>query len=1197
MKLINHLLLAVLALTTLKSISQTIQAPNFGWPVNTNTNSYHRGTLIGSPGEYRPPYIGETDDRFHLGVDLAGDATDIYSIEVGSYPISLAGSGSNRRMEINGSLYWHIIEHHFAANGATIVKYNDLIGDYLQNSGHLHYQKTGTNPLYGSLYSFEDNTVADFTAWSFRKEGHNFQSSTPAFSDITLNGSNYPLLYDKIDIVVQPTDYRVNPNGNGNVPNVAPNRFSYEILDNHNTSLSGFITNIDFTNLPTNFNAVVTTFGYGTALGNPSIFKYIVTNSLNPPYNRYWNSLLKTNTIETWPGNNSLNARIIDEARYKDGINKVSLTMSDIDYYDYPNNSNNITLEVIIDNFLPYIKKVEVFSGSKKTYSSHWEWNSALAQLDFFPDILNLTVSDDQNAIIHISTSEPMKSLNVMIPTLITTSQNCTVLPGTNDQEWELIIPASNIAGRAGTYNLSINGYDLASNPVWGFSSQTAISSATIPVRQYDGSWIPAAPSGVQPDTRHIFQIAPSAKVDFFGSPASGNSPLQVSFTNQSTISCSNWRWSFPGGTPSSSSLQNPVVTYSNSGSFNSAYNVNLEALDPSGNPIKSELKQNYITIFGGGNNLSANFAADKTTIQAGEGINFSDLSSGDPEDWEWDFGDGNKSKLQNPPHSYSNNGKYTVKLKISGNTRSENEIEKTNYITVSSGMLNANFNSNVTTISVGNVVNFSDASTGNPEEWEWYFDGGQPSYFKGENPPPVLYNSKGMFNVRLVVKRSGVTDAELKSFYIIVSTGGIDFSWDKVCYPDQTTITFHDVTKGYYSAYNTEWTFTDPSGMTQNSNLMTPTFPLTGPGIYNMRMDLFDLSNNPLGSDIENFEIFNTDASHCGNHIQDFDEEGIDCGGCSCGPCGNNDHCKNFIQDEDETGVDCGGSCGPCVSACMGSFKIWQNTNSLPALSQYQDFIVAKDNTIVSSGKKISFTAGNEVSLETDFAAEAGSDFTADLAYCECKPLNYYNLEIAENPPFYFHWAISPNDDGVNDNFILLANWATSYEFEVFERYVPLIPFKPVEWNSIHQQSGSIYSYPLILWNGRDGIIHKMNWDTKTFKYSLKVYSCNGDQRTQEWYIDLFGDNINPEEIYPHALDIQIYPNPTTNKITIYSKATDPQKISVEVTDESGKVYFSLPSMQAEKQEIDFSTFPKGVFMVKCINGKYSYIKKIINL
>ena len=41
-----------------------------------------------------------------------------------------------------------------------------------------------------------------------------------------------------------------------------------------------------------------------------------------------------------------------------------------------------------------------------------------------------------------------------------------------------------------------------------------------------------------------------------------------ATFTDHSTGNPVSWNWSFPGGTPSSSTLQNPVVTYTLKGTF-----------------------------------------------------------------------------------------------------------------------------------------------------------------------------------------------------------------------------------------------------------------------------------------------------------------------------------------------------------------------------------------------------------------------------------------------------------------------------------------------------------------------------------------------------------------------------------------------------------------------------------------------------
>lgn len=45
--------------------------------------------------------------------------------------------------------------------------------------------------------------------------------------------------------------------------------------------------------------------------------------------------------------------------------------------------------------------------------------------------------------------------------------------------------------------------------------------------------------------------------------------------------------------------------------------------------------------------------------------VTFSDMTSGNNTAWNWDFGDGFLSNLQNPTHSYTSNGTYTVCLTV----------------------------------------------------------------------------------------------------------------------------------------------------------------------------------------------------------------------------------------------------------------------------------------------------------------------------------------------------------------------------------------------------------------------------------------------------------------------------------------------------------------------------------------------------
>ena len=79
-----------------------------------------------------------------------------------------------------------------------------------------------------------------------------------------------------------------------------------------------------------------------------------------------------------------------------------------------------------------------------------------------------------------------------------------------------------------------------------------------------------------------------------------------------------------------------------------------------------------------------------------------------------------------------------------------------------------ADFTANVTIIPENGVVTFSDAST-NTTGWEWTFEGGNPSAFSGQNPPPVQYDIPGQYTVCLVASNDVGASTNCKQDYITV--------------------------------------------------------------------------------------------------------------------------------------------------------------------------------------------------------------------------------------------------------------------------------------------------------------------------------------------------------------------------------------------------------------------------------------------
>ncbi len=88
--------------------------------------------------------------------------------------------------------------------------------------------------------------------------------------------------------------------------------------------------------------------------------------------------------------------------------------------------------------------------------------------------------------------------------------------------------------------------------------------------------------------------------------------------------------------------------------------------------------------ILGDGSVLpTADFSGILTTGNTPLVVVFTDLSSGSPMSWSWDFGDGGSSTVQNPDHTYTTAGTYTVSLSA-GNAIGSDTMIRTGYITVS---------------------------------------------------------------------------------------------------------------------------------------------------------------------------------------------------------------------------------------------------------------------------------------------------------------------------------------------------------------------------------------------------------------------------------------------------------------------------------------------------------------------------------
>ena len=141
-----------------------------------------------------------------------------------------------------------------------------------------------------------------------------------------------------------------------------------------------------------------------------------------------------------------------------------------------------------------------------------------------------------------------------------------------------------------------------------------------------------------------------------------------VHFLDMSTGNATSWNWTFEGGTPATSTEQNPVITYNKAGS----YAVTLTVGD--GNTTSTATRQAYVNVEG---------EAPQANIGLPDGaylspwvmmfvpvnvpLTFKDASTGNPSQWAWTFQgtDITTSNEQNPTVTYTQEGTYGIKLEV----------------------------------------------------------------------------------------------------------------------------------------------------------------------------------------------------------------------------------------------------------------------------------------------------------------------------------------------------------------------------------------------------------------------------------------------------------------------------------------------------------------------------------------------------
>lgn len=203
---------------------------------------------------------------------------------------------------------------------------------------------------------------------------------------------------------------------------------------------------------------------------------------------------------------------------------------------------------------------------------------------------------------------------------------------------------------------------------------------------------------------RHI-NLKPVADFSTFSTNINVN--VEVTLNNTSLNNPDVYQWeitpssggfSYTSGTSASS--VSPKVTFTQTGS----YTVKLTTTNSYGIDVKTRTSYINVSSGGGGNAPIADFEVNKTMAATVDTVTFTDKSTNNPNQWDWtvtpsnvQYVDGTTASSQNPKVLFSQNGLYTISLKVT-NPLGDNTKTIANYVSVNPLGIN--------TVSLENIVN-----------------------------------------------------------------------------------------------------------------------------------------------------------------------------------------------------------------------------------------------------------------------------------------------------------------------------------------------------------------------------------------------------------------------------------------------------------------------------------------------------------
>ncbi|MBX2959569.1 MAG: PKD domain-containing protein [Flavobacteriales bacterium] len=282
------------------------------------------------------------------------------------------------------------------------------------------------------------------------------------------------------------------------------------------------------------------------------------------------------------------------------------------------------------------------------------------------------------------------------------------------------------------------------------------------------------------------------------------------------------WQWDFTNNGTTDNTTQNPSNLYATDGTFD------IKLVVSTTNSCKDTIIK-PVTIH-------PMPTADFIFVNAcyGAGIDFTDTSnvtSGTITNWDWSFGNGQTSTLENPTENYAAEGIYNVQLIVTTNNNCKDTVSKNNIEVWPLPVVDFI----PTTVCLNNITQFEDQSTvsntyttNTITAWSWNFGDGSP--LDDNQDPTHTYLTEGVHQATLVVTTSNNCIDSITKDVTVNPLPVVNFVADNfedcapvdVTFTDSTAISSGTISKwfwdfnsdGYTDNYgpNPQWSFPNPS-------------------------------------------------------------------------------------------------------------------------------------------------------------------------------------------------------------------------------------------------------------------------------------------------------------------------------------------------------------------------------------------------